>query len=114
MDALDKVADQNERVFNTRWDDFPQLFWASSRVRYVAGLDPTFLLVADPGLSKEYADLVSKQSATSVRDIVSKDFGSRFIVSTKNDPKSFWKMMDDDPKTELIYADTEARVYRFR
>jgi len=112
MEVVDKTANENERIFNTRWDDFPQLFYASSRVRYVEGLDPTYHLVADPVGTEKYSRLMSATSTSAVRNVVQNDFNCRLILTTKNDPKSFWKLLDTDPSFELMYADPDSRLYQ--
>lgn len=44
-------AEPGERVFNAGYDDFPILFAGDDRLRYLWGLDPTFLYDVDPDLS---------------------------------------------------------------
>ncbi|MEJ7618851.1 MAG: hypothetical protein WKF30_18180 [Pyrinomonadaceae bacterium] len=69
-----------EIIFNTDWDDFPKLFFYDSDHRYTSGLDPTYLLEANPQLSKLYESITlgrEENPAELIRD----RFGARYVFT---------------------------------
>jgi hypothetical protein len=57
MQPISREANPGDRVYHSGWDFFPPLFAADDRLRYIVGLDPTFLLASHPDLSDAYRDL---------------------------------------------------------
>lgn len=53
-DALRQNATPGERIFQDRWDSFGELFALAPQFRYISGVDPTFLLAANPDLARDY------------------------------------------------------------
>jgi hypothetical protein len=53
-DALRQNATPGERIFQDRWDSFGEVFALAPQFRYVSGVDPTFLLAANPDLARDY------------------------------------------------------------
>ncbi|GMV39380.1 MAG: hypothetical protein AMXMBFR64_10960 [Myxococcales bacterium] len=50
-EALERLGEPGDIVFNTAWADFPLLLWVAPRMRFVTGLDPTYLHFQDAGRS---------------------------------------------------------------
>ncbi len=61
MSALSQRAQSGDRVFHFSWDEFPMLFAQDDRLRYISGLDPTFLYVASSTLSDAYREASTHQ-----------------------------------------------------
>ncbi|MBD3251898.1 hypothetical protein GF380_05625, partial [Candidatus Uhrbacteria bacterium] len=57
MQTISERANPGDRVFHSSWDDFPVLWALEDRVKYLSGLDPTFLYHADPELSNQVMQL---------------------------------------------------------
>ena len=43
-------TEPGERVYQTDWDNFPELFYFNTHNTYIVGLDPTFMYLANPEL----------------------------------------------------------------
>src|SRR5262249_49781037 len=43
-------SDPGERIYQTDWDDFPELFFHDSYNTYMIGLDPTYMYLENPEL----------------------------------------------------------------
>jgi len=110
-EVIARLTEPDQRVYHTRWDEFPELFYWLDRQRYISGMDPTFLLLSEPKLAEENRDLVLKKEAKEISRIIREDFQSRILFSSARDPKEFWKTLDADADIELVYADPFARVY---
>ncbi|MFA6475291.1 MAG: hypothetical protein WCV88_03785 [Patescibacteria group bacterium] len=82
---LQSVAEPNEIVFHGRWDDFPALFYYAPKASYMAGLDPTFLYLADKNLYQHWNDIATgrakQQTASNIRDY----FQVRYVVVDESD-----------------------------
>lgn len=61
MSAISQRAEPGDRVFHSSWDEFPMLFAQDDRLRYISGMDPTFLYVASSTLSDAYRDVVENR-----------------------------------------------------
>jgi hypothetical protein len=95
-------------VFNTDWDDFPMLFLHDTHNVYVSGLDPTYLLHADPELSKLYIDITlghTPDPAKLIRD----RFGARFAF-TDSGHTDFIRNATTDDHMKIVYEDEHAVV----
>ncbi len=64
MDAITEIAKPGDRVYNSMWDEFPILFFHNQNLRYISGLDPTFLYKSSSTLALDYQDLVFNSSST--------------------------------------------------
>ncbi len=64
MAAISAIAEPGDRVYHSMWDEFPNLFYHDQRLRYISGLDPTFLYKASSTLALDYQNLVFNPSST--------------------------------------------------
>ena len=64
MDAISAIANPGDRVYNSMWDEFPILFFHNQNLRYISGLDPTFLYKSSTTLALDYQNLVFNSSST--------------------------------------------------
>jgi hypothetical protein len=64
MDAISQIAEPGDRVYNSMWDEFPILFFHNQNLRYISGLDPTFLYKSSSTLALDYQNLVFNSSST--------------------------------------------------
>jgi hypothetical protein len=95
-------------VFNTDWDDFPMLFHHDTHNAYASGLDPTYLLYANPELSELYEEITlgkKKNPAAIIRD----RFGSRYAF-TDSGHGDFIRNATDGGQMKVVYEDEHALV----
>jgi hypothetical protein len=64
IQAIAEVANPGDRVYHSMWDEFPILFYHNQDLRYVSGLDPTFLYKTSSTLALDYQNLVFNASST--------------------------------------------------
>lgn len=102
-----------ERVFNTDWDDFPRLFFFDPTHNYVSGLDPTYLLDKDRGLSDLYVDITTGETedpGPQIRD----RFGARWVFSDNKDHDSFYDNAMRSGWFDAVYKDDDCFVLHIR
>ncbi len=114
MHVLSKQAAPGERVFHTDWDEFPLLFFRDDRLRYVSGLDPTFLLDAHPELSDLYRDITLGHVTSGVATIIRERFGSDFVFIDRDRHEALVTVMQKEPEATAIYEDKRVLVYKLR
>ena len=95
-------------VFNTDWDDFPMLFHHNTHNVYTSGLDPTYLLYANPELSRLYVDItLGKQDdpAPLIRD----RFGAKWAF-TDSGHRDFIRKATENGQMRIVYEDDDCVV----
>jgi hypothetical protein len=111
ISAISARANPGDRVFSSDWDEFPILFAADDRLRYISGLDPTFLHEADPVLEADVRSVTLGSDTTSTWDLVANRTGSRFVfITTKRHP-NFEKILSSDPHYKEIAKDDTTAAY---
>ena len=111
MREISRQAEPGDRVFHSNWDQFPQLFVLDDRLRYVAGLDPTFLLAQNPVLSDLYRDLTLGRVTSSVVTLMHERFGARFIFVEPLGHEILAQAIRLDEQAILLYRDQQFEVY---
>jgi hypothetical protein len=99
-------------VFNTDWDDFPQLFYWDTNNVYVVGLDPTYMSLYDPDLYRLWRTItIGGQRAPSamIRDY----FGAQYVF-TDVLHNSFLTVAAQDPGLEEVFRSPAAVVFRVK
>jgi hypothetical protein len=112
MAAISARAAPGDRVFHSSWDEFPMLFAADDRLRYIAGLDPTFLYVASSTLSDDVRDLtwdVTSSTTDEAWSLIHDRLGSRFVFVSRENHGKFLALIESDPRYVKI-ADTTDSV----
>lgn len=97
-------------VFNTDWDDFPMLFFHNPHNVYVAGLDPTYLLHADPDMWKLYEEITLGRKSDP-GPIIKERFGCDYAF-TDSGHKDFISKATENGGMEIVYEDEHAVVLR--
>lgn len=109
--AVSERARPGDRVFHSDWDEFPILFAADDRLRFVSGLDPTFLYEASSTLSDQVRDLTIGRATSTAWDIIVGRTQSRFVfVTTKRHP-DFDAALGADPRFVEIARDETTAAY---
>lgn len=127
MDAISRRASPGDRVFHSSWDEFPILFSRDDRLRYVSGLDPTFLYIASSTLSDRVRDVTCPECATRYAlrptpsststwqtmawSLIHNQLQSRFVFVSKANHASFLGFLKSDPRYEQIGDSTDSAAF---
>jgi hypothetical protein len=114
MAAISAKADPGDRVFHTDWDEFPILFNIDDRLKYVSGLDPTFLYVASSTLSDAYRDVTWGNASTTkdqAWDLIHGRMDSQFVFVDKRDHASFLDLMKSDNRYIPLIETSDAAAF---
>lgn len=108
-------AKDGERVFHPFFDRFPLLFAQDDGLRYVTGLDPTFLLVTDPALSDRIDLSIRHPERFASQDIawMLQRTDSRFVFLAKVGPYMRWVELLQQEKSlyTAIFEDSSSLVF---
>jgi hypothetical protein len=99
-------------VFQTDWDDFTRQFFYAPHLRYINGLDPTFMQLHDEALYNEWVDITRGRVAApgaSIRD----RFGAAYVFSDLSH-EAFLSTAAGDPALTEIYRDEYAVLFAVR
>ncbi|MFA5936218.1 MAG: hypothetical protein WC787_05205 [Patescibacteria group bacterium] len=114
---ISKRAFPGDRVFHSDWDEFPILWSLDDRLKYVAGLDPTFLYNANPELSNAYRDVTWGKTTTTkedVWDLVHDRLNAKFIFIDPRDHKKLLDVVKSDDRYELLRETEDAVTFFVR
>ncbi|MCI0479223.1 hypothetical protein L0Y59_01635 [Candidatus Uhrbacteria bacterium] len=117
MAAVSALADPGDRVFHSDWDEFPVLWNLDDRLRYVAGLDPTFLLVAASTLSDAYRDLTWGRTSSTpdgAWDLIHGRLGARFVFVDLRDHRSLADLLKGDGRYTLLLETGDGVAFEIR
>ena len=112
MKAINQKAQKGDRVFHASWDEFPVLFSQNQNLKYISGLDPTFLYEASTTLSDDYESLVFNATSSTQADawsLIHDRMNAKFIMLDTNRWKDLHKLIESDSRYEkLLEIDGEA------
>lgn len=109
MAKISEKAKPGDRVFHSSWDEFPMLFAADDRLRYIAGLDPTFLYVASTTLSDDVKNLtwgLTSSTREQAWELIHDRLDSKFVFVGKKNHEQFLQLIQSD-KRYVNLADFE-------
>lgn len=110
-------AKQDDRVFHSDWDEFPILWSLDDRLKYIAGLDPTFLYEASSTLSDAYRDVTWGQTTTTpeqVWDFVHDRINAQFLFIDKRDHQKLYDVVKADQRYELLRDTEQAATFQVK
>lgn len=99
-------------VYNTDWDDFPQLFFWNSHNAYVLGLDATFMSLYDAELYRTWRS-ISSGSMPNPSAALRERFGAEHVLSDTRH-NAFLRQAAADPGLEEVFRSPTAVVFRVR
>ncbi|MFA6503786.1 MAG: hypothetical protein WCT54_02410 [Patescibacteria group bacterium] len=85
--VISAEARPGDRVYHAQWDEFPILFSRDQRLKYVAGLDPTFFYEATSTLALDYFNLTARTASTTqdeVWSVVHDRLNAKFAMIDKD------------------------------
>lgn len=107
---LENNTPKNSRVFQTDWDDFPQLFFYNHHNTYTIGLDPTYMQQYDNELYSQWVKITKGEVANPGKDILTL-FGGQYVVTDLNH-KDFIRKAQEDPDLVEVYQDEYAIIFQ--
>jgi len=114
MKAISDRAQPGDRVFHSSWDEFPMLYHADQRLRYVSGLDPTFLYIASSTLSDEVKE-VTWDISTSTKEVtwslIHDQLHSRFVFVSRKNHQTFLTRIQGDERYVQIASSTDSAAF---
>ncbi len=114
ISAISERAQLGDRVFHSSWDEFPILFAADDRLRYVSGLDPTFLYVASSTLSDQVRDVtwdVTTSTQEQTWNVIHDELHARFVFISKNLHYNLYHFVSTDSRYRLLKEDETSAAY---
>ena len=84
------------------------------QLRYIAGLDPTFLLAENPALSDAYTALTTGNDTKDAYGVIHDQFHSQFVFLDIAGHAKFAGAISGDPRFVLLYDDGVTRTYQVK
>jgi hypothetical protein len=103
-------SEPGERVYQTDWDVFPELFFYNTSNTYIIGLDPTYMFLADPQLYRQWS-IIGHGEAEFPSRAIRDQFGARWVI-TDRAHQVFIAQAARDPDMEMVFEAPGALVYR--
>ena len=106
---LERHTAEDELVFTCDWDDSPQLFFYNHHNRYPVMMDPVLMYLDDPQRWLDWSRLADGGFAGRTYDELVGKY--RYGVCTW-DFEAFRRIVDLDPRLEVVLDDGDAFVFR--
>lgn len=100
---------QGSLVFQSDWDDFPELFFHNHHNIYLAGLDPTYMQLYDAAIYDLWVD-TTQGDVADLSATITERFGARWAF-TDLEHDAFIRAARNDPQMVEVYRDEYAVVY---
>jgi hypothetical protein len=113
MEWIKTNVPEGERIFNCNWDDFPKLFYYSTKHSYIFGLDPNYFYSKNPDLYKRLTEIVGGKVDDPAPEIRDK-FGARFIFTDAKENTDFIAKALESGWCEKVFEDDEAIILKIR
>jgi hypothetical protein len=99
-------------IFQTDWDDFTRQFFYLHDIRYINGLDPTFMQQYDESLYQEWVE-ITRGRVSQPGKVIRDQFDAQFVFSDL-EHQAFLAKAAADPLLEEVYRDEYAVIYAVR
>ena len=119
-----RINAPGELVVNTQWNDYQRLFFLNSRNRYLIGIEPTFMYLADPGkywlwfhLSNDEPTTCTRENCadadrTDIVSTISTVLGARYVVTDHDVNPRVESILRARTNVTEVYKDLGVSVYR--
>lgn len=111
LEVIDEHLSSGERLYHSNWAQFPELFVHRDQYTYIAGLDPVFLLEANPELSHAYTALMVGKEGADPYEIMHNKFGSSISLLEKRTDTDLIHLLKEDERFKLLFEDEELVVF---
>ena len=108
---LKQNAKPGERVYESQWDVFPELFYGDDRLKYVSGLDPTFLYAQNPALSDSYFALTRGEATSTAYHVIHDLAGASYVFVDRGESATFDRVIKADARFEQAFSNATATIY---
>lgn len=98
------------RIYQTDWDDFPQLYFYNTQNTYTLGLDPTYMELYNAPLYHLWQD-INGGRVSAPSQIITDSFGAAYVFSDLNH-RGFLSEARDDPNLIEVYRDEYAVIFQ--
>ena len=112
LEVADQYLAPGDRLFHSNWAQFPELFAARDEYKYVAGLDPVFLLKAHPDLSYDYTALMTGEETVDPYDVIRNKFDSSVALYEQETDTKMIRRLKRDSRFHLLYEDDVAALFK--
>lgn len=112
MQVVSTELKPGERLFHSDWAQFPLLWNQDDSIRYVAGVDPVFLLQSSSTLSDAYTALTLGTNTSTAFEVISGLFQSRMVLVERKPGQKLEEVLKNDSRFQQVYADEEAVIFR--
>ncbi len=109
---LHEKAPPGTTIFQTDWDDFTRQFFYADDLRYINGLDPTFMQLYNETDYDTWVDITRGQVADP-GSLIHSHFGASYVFSDLNH-EAFLEEAADDPALAEVYRDEYAVIFAVR
>lgn len=99
-------------IFNTDWDDFPQLFFYNTENYYIVGLDPNYMYRFKADLYLTWKN-ITRGNELRPFHLIKEKFNAYFIVSD-NDNEDFIAIANEDEQCDEVYKDVYCTVFEIK
>jgi len=95
--AIERRSERGDVVWHASWDDFAPLFHFAPDLRYVAGMDPWWMVAHDPDDARAY-DLAGRGALDEIelQEALTERFGARFAL--------IWTQAEDGPEGARVLS----------
>lgn len=109
---LGEEAPPGATIFQTDWDDFTRQFFYASDLRYINGLDPTFMQIYNENDYNTWVD-ITRGRVAAPGSLIHSHFGASYVFSDLNH-EAFLEEAGDDPALSEVYRDEYAVIFAVR
>ena len=102
-------------VWNTQWDEFPQLFYWNQRNTYIVGLDPTFMYLQNKDEYLFYKSVANETTLdpTMIHNTLAHHFHAHYIFLENSRNKYLKHVLAAAPEYfSLRYVDSATSIYQ--
>ncbi len=117
VSAISSRAQTGDRIFNSSWDEFPMLFAADDRLKYISGLDPTFLYAASSTLSDDVTQLTLGQTTSTKEqawELIHDKLDSKFVFVSRKFHQKFLELLAADPRYVKIADNSDSLAFQVK
>jgi hypothetical protein len=113
MNWIKENVPEGERIFNCNWDDFPKMFYYSTKHAYIYGLDPNYFYSKNPDLYKRLTEITGGKVDDPAPEIRDK-FGAKYIFNDARENTDFIAKALESGWCEKVFEDDEAIILKIR
>jgi len=114
LEVADQYLEPGDRLYHSNWALFPELFANRDAYTYIAGLDPVFLLEANPELSDAYTSLMVNGEGADAYEIIHNKFDSSIALFETRTDTDLIQSLKTDSRFELLFEDEAATLFLVR